>query len=201
MKFFGRQKGRNTSRYTFEAPGILRQRSVDVKEGGPSFGAALHCIPLGKGRSRLLFKAGVFLPAGPRWRCVPPLSAFLGTSVGSFVHIVSHIVWRDPAHNSFSLSFAVRFDSILSSFAIPKLLHSFDGVPMVPTVPCQVFITNLPALPKLIISLKPTVLRHLNSCKVIYNTVEYRDNVPWVRGTFEGALGQCSHGISLILLQ
>lgn len=53
---FGKKKREFTSRYTFEAPGIIRIRSEEKKEGEMVFGAALHCIPLGKGRSRLLFK-------------------------------------------------------------------------------------------------------------------------------------------------
>lgn len=47
----------STTRYRLEAPGIIRVRSEGKKEGEAVFGAALHCIPLGKGRSRLLFKA------------------------------------------------------------------------------------------------------------------------------------------------
>lgn len=41
--------------YSFEAPCIVRVRSRG-KKGEFIFGAALHCIPVGKGRSRLLFK-------------------------------------------------------------------------------------------------------------------------------------------------
>lgn len=55
--FSKKVKTMRKTQYSFEAPGIVRVRSVPVKEGGAVFGAALHCIPLGKGRSRLLFKA------------------------------------------------------------------------------------------------------------------------------------------------
>lgn len=50
--------------YRFQAPGVIRLRSMkageDTEPGknmkpSPRFGAALHTIPLGKGRSRLLF--------------------------------------------------------------------------------------------------------------------------------------------------
>lgn len=47
------------SDYTWEAPGVIRVRSRPDKETSPRFGASLHCIPLGKGRSRLLFKVSV----------------------------------------------------------------------------------------------------------------------------------------------
>lgn len=53
---FGKGKNLSGSRYTFEAPGVIRVRS-DKKDGEPIFGAALHCIPIGQGRSRILFKA------------------------------------------------------------------------------------------------------------------------------------------------
>lgn len=39
----------------FQAPGIIRQRGEP--RPGIQFGAALHCMPLGLGRSRLLFRA------------------------------------------------------------------------------------------------------------------------------------------------
>jgi len=39
----------------FQAPGIIRQRGEP--RPGIKFGAALHCMPLGLGRSRLLFRA------------------------------------------------------------------------------------------------------------------------------------------------
>lgn len=52
---FGKGKNLSGSRYTFEAPGVIRVRS-DKKDGEPIFGAALHCIPIGQGRSRILFK-------------------------------------------------------------------------------------------------------------------------------------------------
>lgn len=54
---FGKDKKLMASRYTFEAPGVIRVRAEGKKAGESSFGAALHCIPIGKGRSRLLFKA------------------------------------------------------------------------------------------------------------------------------------------------
>lgn len=46
------------TQYGFEAPCIVRMRTTrGGKDGKPGtvFGAALHCLPLGKGRSRLLF--------------------------------------------------------------------------------------------------------------------------------------------------
>ena len=39
----------------FEAPGIVRYRT-EVAEKGLVFGGALHCMPLGLGKSRLLFR-------------------------------------------------------------------------------------------------------------------------------------------------
>ncbi|CAB1115876.1 unnamed protein product [Ectocarpus sp. CCAP 1310/34] len=53
---FGSRKKMTSTRYRMQAPGVIRVRSEGKKEGEPLFGAALHCIPLGKGRSRLLFK-------------------------------------------------------------------------------------------------------------------------------------------------
>ncbi|CAN0492450.1 unnamed protein product, partial [Ectocarpus sp. 12 AP-2014] len=53
---FGSSKKMTSTRYRMHAPGVIRVRSEGKKEGEPLFGAALHCIPLGKGRSRLLFK-------------------------------------------------------------------------------------------------------------------------------------------------
>lgn len=53
---FGNSKEMRSTRYRMHAPGVIRIRSEGKKEGEPLFGAALHCIPLGKGRSRLLFK-------------------------------------------------------------------------------------------------------------------------------------------------
>jgi phenylpropionate dioxygenase-like ring-hydroxylating dioxygenase large terminal subunit len=51
--------GKKPSQYSFEAPCIIRVRSeaVNEKTGKPGlvFGAALHCIPTGQGKSRLLF--------------------------------------------------------------------------------------------------------------------------------------------------
>ena len=54
---FGKDKSMSATRYIFEAPGVIRVRSEGKKDGEPIFGAALHCIPIGQGRSRLLFKA------------------------------------------------------------------------------------------------------------------------------------------------
>lgn len=54
LKSFGGQDFRKTD-YRFEAPGIIGVRTMDSKEGAPQFGAFLHTVPLGKGRSRLLF--------------------------------------------------------------------------------------------------------------------------------------------------
>ena len=43
---------------TFEAPGIIRQKGMPRGKDSPlRFGAALHCMPLTLGRSRLLFRA------------------------------------------------------------------------------------------------------------------------------------------------
>jgi len=61
-----------------EAPGIVRYRSVvKAKDGSDiQFSAALHCMPLGIGRSRLLFRtyfkglpwiAGLILGLKPKW--------------------------------------------------------------------------------------------------------------------------------------
>lgn len=47
---------KSSSDYRWEAPGIIRVRTKPEKESSPGFGASLHCTPLGKGRSRLLFK-------------------------------------------------------------------------------------------------------------------------------------------------
>jgi Pheophorbide a oxygenase len=51
--------GKKPSQYSFEAPCVIRVRSeaVNEKTGKPGlvFGAALHCMPLGQGKSRLLF--------------------------------------------------------------------------------------------------------------------------------------------------
>jgi phenylpropionate dioxygenase-like ring-hydroxylating dioxygenase large terminal subunit len=51
--------GKKPSQYSFEAPCIIRVRSEAVNEktgkAGLVFGAALHCMPLGQGKSRLLF--------------------------------------------------------------------------------------------------------------------------------------------------
>lgn len=47
---------KSTSDYRWEAPGVIRVRSKPEKESSPGFGASLHCVPLGKGRSRILFK-------------------------------------------------------------------------------------------------------------------------------------------------
>lgn len=60
---FGSSKEMMSTRYRMHAPGVIRVRSEGKKEGEPLFGAALHCIPLGKGRSRLLFKVYTH-----RWR-------------------------------------------------------------------------------------------------------------------------------------
>lgn len=60
--------------YKWEAPDIVRVRTVPKKPNDFIFGAALYTIPLGKGRSRLLFKVCVrgfvfFQPLGsPRNR-------------------------------------------------------------------------------------------------------------------------------------
>lgn len=52
----GRAQTKRSSRYDFHAPGIVRVRIEGGKEGAPLFGSDLHCVPLGKGRSRLMFK-------------------------------------------------------------------------------------------------------------------------------------------------
>lgn len=56
MNSLGKDKTMRSTRYVFEAPGVIRVRSEGKKDGEPIFGAALHCIPIGQGRSRILFK-------------------------------------------------------------------------------------------------------------------------------------------------
>ncbi|CAM9295529.1 unnamed protein product, partial [Hapterophycus canaliculatus] len=59
MKSFSAAQGKSKTRYRMEAPGVIRISSVPKEgapEGAPVFGAALHCIPMGKGRSRFLYK-------------------------------------------------------------------------------------------------------------------------------------------------
>lgn len=56
MNSFGKGNTRTSTRYIFEAPGVIRVRTEGKKDGEPIFGAALHCIPIGLGRSRILFK-------------------------------------------------------------------------------------------------------------------------------------------------
>jgi phenylpropionate dioxygenase-like ring-hydroxylating dioxygenase large terminal subunit len=60
----------------FAAPGIIYQRRQLAATGGLRFGAALHCMPLAAGRSRLLFRtyfkglpraAGLLLALKPLW--------------------------------------------------------------------------------------------------------------------------------------
>lgn len=66
----GMQRDKKPSDYRFEAPGIIYVRAelgadenepVDKESKPPKiFGAQLHTIPLGRGRSRLLFYVSSF---------------------------------------------------------------------------------------------------------------------------------------------
>ena len=50
------KEGKDTWTYlSVDAPGIVRYRTHN-EEKGITFGAALHCIPTGQGKSRLMFK-------------------------------------------------------------------------------------------------------------------------------------------------
>jgi nitrite reductase/ring-hydroxylating ferredoxin subunit len=54
------QKGDPYFELQFEAPGIIRQQGFPKGKDSPiRFGAAMHCMPLALGRSRLLFRAYV----------------------------------------------------------------------------------------------------------------------------------------------
>lgn len=63
---------------TFEAPGIIRQKGMPRGKDSPlRFGAALHCMPLTLGRSRLLFRA--------YFTGIPPLLKLVITSKPKFL--------------------------------------------------------------------------------------------------------------------
>lgn len=63
---------------TYEAPGIIRQRGMPRGKDSPlRFGAALHCMPLTLGRSRLLFRT--------YFTGLPPLLKFIITSKPKFL--------------------------------------------------------------------------------------------------------------------
>lgn len=63
---------------TYEAPGIIRQKGMPRGKDSPfRFGAALHCMPLTLGRSRLLFRA--------YFTGLPPLAKFIISSKPKFL--------------------------------------------------------------------------------------------------------------------
>mmetsp|Transcript_26510 Transcript_26510/g.81534 ORF Transcript_26510/g.81534 Transcript_26510/m.81534 type:complete len:262 (+) Transcript_26510:173-958(+) len=83
--FTGRYRGESKDRWTqliFESPGIVRYRAEQLDHKGDLqslIGAALHCVPKGRGQSRLLFrtyfkKAGIplflrfLLAVQPLWK-------------------------------------------------------------------------------------------------------------------------------------
>lgn len=83
--FTGRYRGESKDRWTqakFESPGIIRYRNELLDDQGKvksMFSAALHCVPRGKGKCRLLFrtyfrKSGLplilrlYLASQPKWK-------------------------------------------------------------------------------------------------------------------------------------
>jgi len=73
-----REKGDDFIEVQYQAPGIIRQKGMPRGNDSPlRFGAALHCMPLTLGRSRLLFRA--------YFTGLPPLAKLLITMKPKFL--------------------------------------------------------------------------------------------------------------------